>query len=204
MDKDMGSFSNIHHSKSSPLSASQVALVVKKPPASAGDKRDVDLTPGLGRSPGGGRGNPLQYSHLENPMDRGAWRATVHRVSKSRTQQKWLSTQPWGFPGGPAVKKLPANTEDMGSSLIQEDPTCWEATQPVCHSYWASPVEPMSCNHWAHVLQLPKPICPGTYALQQEKPLRWEAPALQLESSPHLPHLKKHPGEAMKTQHSQK
>ena len=67
MDKDMGSFSNIHHSKSSPLSASQVALVVKKPPASAGDKRDADLTPGLGRSPGGGRGNPLQYACLENP-----------------------------------------------------------------------------------------------------------------------------------------
>ena len=83
MDKDMGSFSNIHHSKSSPLSASQVALVVKKPPASAGDKRDADLTPGLGRSPGGGRGNPLQYSHLENPMDRGAWQAAFRRFAQS-------------------------------------------------------------------------------------------------------------------------
>ena len=52
--------------------------MVKNPPASAGDPRDVSLIPGLGRSPGGGPGNPLQYSCLENPMDRGAWRAAVH------------------------------------------------------------------------------------------------------------------------------
>ena len=66
------------------LWAPQVALVVKSLPASAGDKRDVGLIPGSGRSPGGGHGNPLQYSCLENPMDRGAWQATVHRVAKSR------------------------------------------------------------------------------------------------------------------------
>ena len=53
--------------------ASQAALVVKNPPASAGDIRDVGLIPGLGRSPGGGHGNLLQYSCLENPMDKGAW-----------------------------------------------------------------------------------------------------------------------------------
>ena len=47
---------------------------------------DLGLIPGLGRSPGGGRGNPLQYSCLENPMDRGAWHAAVHVVAKSRTQ----------------------------------------------------------------------------------------------------------------------
>ena len=47
---------------------------------------DLGLIPGSGRSPGGGHGNPLQYSCLENPMDRGAWRATVHRVAKTRTQ----------------------------------------------------------------------------------------------------------------------
>ena len=62
--------------------ASQVVLVVKNLPANAGDIRDVVSTPGLGRYPGGGNGNPLQYSHLENPMDRGAWQAAVHRVSK--------------------------------------------------------------------------------------------------------------------------
>ena len=66
----------------------QVRLVVKNPPANAGDVRDVGSIPGSGRSPGGGHGNPLQYSGLENPMDRGAWQATVHWVVKSQTQLK--------------------------------------------------------------------------------------------------------------------
>ena len=61
----------------------QVALVVKNPPANVGAIRDVDSIPGLGRSLGEENGNPLQYSFLENPVDRGAWWATVHRVSKS-------------------------------------------------------------------------------------------------------------------------
>ena len=65
--------------------ASQVALVVKNPPANAGDVRDVGLIPGSGRFPGGEHSNPLQYFCLENPMDRGVWWATVHRVAKSRT-----------------------------------------------------------------------------------------------------------------------
>ena len=65
--------------------------MVKNPPANAGDIRDLNSIPGLGRSPGGGNGNPLQYSCLENPMDRGAWKATVHWVTKSWTQLKWLS-----------------------------------------------------------------------------------------------------------------
>ena len=72
--------------------ASQVALVIKNPPANAGDLRDVSSIPGSGRSPGEGNGNPLQDSCLENPMDRGAWQATVHRVAKSRVQLKWVST----------------------------------------------------------------------------------------------------------------
>ena len=63
--------------------ASQVALVVKNPPASAGDIRDAGLIPGSGRSPGGRHGNPLQDTCPENPIDRGAWQATVHRVVKS-------------------------------------------------------------------------------------------------------------------------
>ena len=71
--------------------ASQAALVVKNLPAHAGDIRDVGSVPGLGRSPGGGHGNPLQYSCLENPMDRGAWQATIHRVAMSQTQPKQLS-----------------------------------------------------------------------------------------------------------------
>jgi len=60
--------------------ASQVALMVKKLPANAGDVRDVGLIPGFRRSPGGGHDNLLQYSCLGNPMDRGAWQATVHGV----------------------------------------------------------------------------------------------------------------------------
>ena len=66
--------------------------MVKNPPANAGDKRDVGSIPGLGRSPGGGHGNPLQDSCLENPMDRGAWWATAYRVAESWTQLKRLST----------------------------------------------------------------------------------------------------------------
>ena len=61
--------------------ASQVVLVVKNPPANVGDIKDLGSIPGLGRSPGGGHGNPLQYPCLENPTDRGAWWATVHRGS---------------------------------------------------------------------------------------------------------------------------
>ena len=68
-----------------------MALVVKNLPANAGDIRDMGLIPGSGRSPGGEHGNSLQCSHLENPMDRGAWRATVHEVIKSQTQVKRLS-----------------------------------------------------------------------------------------------------------------
>ena len=64
----------------------------KNPPANVEDARDVDLICGLGRSPGEGNGHPLQCSCLENSMDRGAWQATVHGITKSRTQLKRLST----------------------------------------------------------------------------------------------------------------
>jgi len=63
--------------------ASEAALVVKNLPANARDIRDVDLIPGSGRSPEGGHGNPLQYSRLENPMDRVVWWAMAHRVTNS-------------------------------------------------------------------------------------------------------------------------
>ena len=69
----------------SPWWASQVTLMVKNLPANAGDKRDAGSIPGWGRAPGGGHSNPLQYSRLENPMDRGVWWAMVHRVTKSWT-----------------------------------------------------------------------------------------------------------------------
>ena len=60
--------------------------VVKNAPSKAGDARDKGSVPGLGRSPGGGHGTPFQDSCLENPMDRGAWWATVQRVAQSQTQ----------------------------------------------------------------------------------------------------------------------
>ena len=67
------------------LPASQVVLLVKNPPANARDVGYSGLIPGSGRFPGGGQGNPLQCSCLENPMDREAWKAIVHRVAKSQT-----------------------------------------------------------------------------------------------------------------------
>jgi len=67
---------------------SHVALMVKNPLANAGDVRDMGSIPGSGRSPGGGHGNPLQYSYLENSLDSGAWWATAHRVEKSQIQLK--------------------------------------------------------------------------------------------------------------------
>ena len=81
--------------------------VVKSPPAKAGDIRDMGSVAGSGRSPGGGSGSPHQYSGLENPMDRGVWQATVHRVAQSRTRLKRLrmhvlkvSSRVPGLPGG--------------------------------------------------------------------------------------------------------
>ena len=67
-----------------------LVLVIKNPPASAGDARNAGLISGLGRSPGKGNGNPLQYSCLENSVDRRAWQATVQGMAKSQT---WLSTE---------------------------------------------------------------------------------------------------------------
>ena len=77
--------------------ASQVMVVVTNPPVNAGDIRDTGSISGIGRSLGGGHGNPFQYSCMENPMDRRAWRATVHRVAKSWTQLKRLSTHTQGL-----------------------------------------------------------------------------------------------------------
>ena len=81
--------------------------MVKNPPASAGDIRDADSIPGLERSPGGGNGNPLQYFCLEKPTDRGAWRATVHRVAKSRTRLKQLSMHPENTESKPLIALQP-------------------------------------------------------------------------------------------------
>ena len=106
---------------------------------SAGDLRDMGLRHGLGRSPGEGHGNPLQYSCLENPMDRGAWQTTVHRVAQSWTRLKWLKHaiifHRWGNEGSDRlgalfqaslldhrVKRLPAMQETQIRSLDWKDP----------------------------------------------------------------------------------
>ena len=74
-----------------PSGISQMTLVIEDLPVNAGDIRDAGSIPGSGRSPGGGHGNSLQYYCLENPMDRGALWAMVHKVTKSRTQLKQIS-----------------------------------------------------------------------------------------------------------------
>ena len=87
-------------------SSPHVVLVVKNPPVDAGDKRERGFDPGSelpsdpGRSPGGGHGNPVQDSCLENPVDIGDWRATVHRVEKSHTLLKRHSTHAHRHAGG--------------------------------------------------------------------------------------------------------
>ena len=85
-------YKELKYPEYSRIRASQVALVMRNPPANAGDKRDVSSIPGSRRSPGGGHGNPLQYSCLENLMDRGGWHATVHGVE--RTRHHWSDLAP--------------------------------------------------------------------------------------------------------------
>ena len=89
--KEWDTIERLNNNNNQTKRASQVVLMVKNQPANAGDLRDVSLIPGSERSPGGGHGNPLQYSCLENPMDRGAWWATVHGVTMSQTRVKQLS-----------------------------------------------------------------------------------------------------------------
>ena len=74
------------------MGASQVAIMVKNLPVNAGDIRGTGSIPELGRHPGRGRRNPLPYPCLENPMNRGAWYATVHRVPESGTRLKQVNT----------------------------------------------------------------------------------------------------------------
>ena len=80
-------------------------LVVKNLPANAGEKKDVSSVPESARSPGGGNGTPLQDSCLKNPMNRGAWRVTIHRVAESQTRLKWLSSYKYIY-----VSKHKSNT----------------------------------------------------------------------------------------------
>ena len=112
-------FALLHHE----LRASQVAPVVKNPPANAGG---IGLIPGSGRFPGGGHGSPLQYSCLENPMDRGAWRATVHRGSEPDTTEclgtnARPTSRRGALPRGPGVK-APSLTHSLALSAGHAGP----------------------------------------------------------------------------------
>ena len=134
--------------------ASLVAPVVKNLPANAGDIRDAGLIPGSGRSPGGGHGSPLQYSCLENPMDRGAWRATVYGVTKSQTRLKWHSTHT-------SVYQL------RGESLrqvkyIYEDKGCRKMNSPF---HWEGLLSPQASGHHHYFLclRLNGSGSPGSY-----------------------------------------
>ena len=104
-----------------------MALAVKRLPANTGDLRDAGSVPGSGRSPEGGHNNPLQYPCLENPMGRGAWWATVHRVSKIQTRLKGLSVH-----ACTKVKNL-SNKENLAPefcirTLLILDATCFSTT----------------------------------------------------------------------------
>ena len=147
---------------------------VKNPPADAGDARNVGLILGAGRAPGERKSNPLQYSGLENPMDRGACGATVHGVAKSQTQPsdwahthsgqcKWekvfcLKTRgplPWWSSG----QEFPCQ------SLAQEDSTCCRANASPCALTTEAPVpkSPCSTTREARALQPRAAHTPGDY-----------------------------------------
>ena len=150
--------------------------MVKSPPANARDIRDAGSIPGLGRSPGGGHGNPLQYSCLENPRDRGSWWATVHRVAKSWTQLKQL---------GISGEKTPKCYHQSVGSVAQ---SCWTLCDPMDCSMPGFPVHHqlrsllklmciksvISSNHLilCHPLLLLPSILPGIRVFSNESPLR--------------------------------
>ena len=108
------------------IQASQVVLVVKNPLANETGIKDMGSIPESGRSPRGGHGNPLQYSYLENPMDREAWWATVHGVTRSQTHLKWLYTHT-------SKKPMPESTLFVVQSLshVQRFATPWTAAHQV-------------------------------------------------------------------------
>ena len=92
--------------------------MVKNSSTNAGDTRETGSIPGSGRSPGGGHVNPLQSSCLENPMEAGAWEATVHGVAKSPTRLSDFTFTFFHFPGGTVVKHPPANGSDLGEACL--------------------------------------------------------------------------------------
>ena len=105
-------------------SAGSYSLVIENLSANAVDVRDMDSIPGLGRSTGRGHGNPRQYSCMENPMDRGAWWATVHTIAKSWSPLKRLSKQAVTTQSFPTGSTLTAGTSRNIYGWFPADPRC--------------------------------------------------------------------------------
>ena len=166
---------------------SQVVLVVKNLPANAGYTREVVSIPGPGRSPGGGNGNPLQYSCLENPMDRGACQATVHRVTKIQTWLKQLSkhvwstlkggSEPWTC-GGASNWAMEYGSVQFCHSVMSESLQPHEPrhTRPPCPSPTAG-VHPNPCpsSQWCHptILSSTVPFSSCTHLSQHQGLFKW-------------------------------
>ena len=122
-------------------SASQEALVVKNPPADAGDTRDAGSIPGLGRSPGGGRGHPLQHPCLEHPSDRAAWRAAVHgfqRVGHACSDS--ARTWPASATGSPLCGRRAPEDRPWGAGR-----GCRRAQRWAYHRLWSHRPSPAVC-----------------------------------------------------------
>ena len=116
-------------------------MVVKQPAANSGDTRDVGSISALGRSPGGGHGNSLQYSFLENPVDTGAWRAVAHRVAKSWTQLKQLSKHTHTQLHKSRTQREKGAEEDRTPGPC---PVTSDAQLAVMHvAPWSSPAKPL-------------------------------------------------------------
>ena len=119
------------------MKASQVVLVVKNLPANTGELRDMGSIPRIRRSSGGGHGNPLQYSCLENPMDRGAWQDTIHRVTQSQTWLKRLSTHTHGLRTWDSCLWLRKNHSTGPGQRLDVFCPCFKFPRaPQCTSIW--------------------------------------------------------------------
>ena len=167
--------------------------MVKNLPECRKTTGDMDLIPASGISPGGGHGNPFQYSWLENFMDRGACWAIVYGVAKlglqgwakqsgtTRTcvtmgrERPLVQSHIWGFPGGLVVKSPPGNSGNTSSIPGLRRSMCFGASKPLRHSYWVCALEPGSCNYCSTIRGTTTRRSPHTttesspYSLQLEK-----------------------------------